>query len=76
MKKIFWWVLLLITVSGCASTQDIRKAQYLSDDYGAQDQKKIAVVSLIDARTDKEKDIQNLLLNRVIPRELAPRLPP
>ena len=65
MKSIFWYVILSITVSGCASaSQPTRSAQFLSSDFSTQAQKKIAVLPLIDARSDKDKDMQKLLSNQ------------
>jgi hypothetical protein len=53
-------------IVGCASTQATRKARYLSYEYDDQVQKNIYVISLIDARTDKETDTQEPLANKNI----------
>ena len=65
MRNMFWPVVLLIAVSGCATTtQATRSAQFLSSDFNNQVQKKISVLPLIDARSDKDKDMQKLLSNK------------
>ena len=56
----------LVFLCGCASMQATRKAQYLSDQYEEQVKKDIFVISLIDARPNKAKDLKDLLSNKVI----------
>lgn len=56
--------LCLLLLSGCATPQATRQAQFLSDSYNEQIEKNIYVISLIDARPDKEKDLQKLLSNK------------
>lgn len=65
MKKISLILLVsLLLISGCATPQATRQAQFLSDSYNEQVEKDIFVISLIDARADKEKDLQELLSNK------------
>lgn len=65
MKKIFWYAILIIVVSGCASTtKATRPAQFLSSDFDNQVQKRISVLPMVDARSDKDKDTQKLLSNK------------
>lgn len=59
-------LLSLLFFCGCTSIQATRKAQYLSDKYDVEVQKSIFVISLIDARPDKEKDLKELLSNKVM----------
>ncbi len=56
----------LLFFCGCASIQATRKAQYLSDKYDGQVQKNLFVISLIDARPDKDKDLKELFSNKVM----------
>ena len=51
-------------MAGCASVEVTRKASFLSEDFNNQIQRNITMVSLIDVRPDKEKDIEKVLLNR------------
>jgi len=55
-----------VLLSGCASMQATRKAQFLSDSYNGQVIKNIVVLPLIDGRTDKGKDMQSFLANKNI----------
>lgn len=66
MKKLRLIVILIIAVllSGCATPQASRQAQFLSGAYDEQVEKNIYVISLIDTRPDKEKDLQKLLSNK------------
>ncbi len=64
MKRVFLISMLSLFIFGCASTQATRKAQYLSENYADQTQKNIYVLSVIDARIDKTKDMQELLSNK------------
>lgn len=63
-KKYLIWLILIIGLSGCAAPRASREAQYLSSEYDIQVQKNIIVVSLIDARPNKEGDTQKLLSNK------------
>lgn len=63
-KKHFVWSILILFLSGCAAPRASREAMYLSNEYDAQVQKNIIVVSVIDARPDKNGDTQKLLSNR------------
>lgn len=60
--------LLLIVViaflTGCGTVQATRKADFVSDAYSSEAQKNILVISLIDARPDKQKDMQEFMSNK------------
>lgn len=65
-RKDFVVLFLLFFGGGCASMQVTRKPLYISEDFKGQLQKNIMVVSLIDARIDKGKDLQKFLSNKIM----------
>ena len=63
MKKFAMIVLLSFFLSGCA-TVSLRKAEYLAENYNEVAGKSVAVVPVIDARSDKTEYDHGWLVNK------------